>query len=97
MLRTNTKFQQLIKHAKICYSIVSLVFCKFLYQTYRNDLNRLPQMLQTVLVRYLFSEICILVYSYTGCGTSKICLCLENNRLLFSRVGLKSETKDVCP
>ena len=97
MLRTNTNFQQLIKHAKISYSIVSFVFRKFLYQTYRNGLNRLPQMLQTVLVRYLLPEICILLFSYTGCSTSKIYLCLEDNRLSFSQVGLKSETKDVCP
>ena len=97
MLRTNTNFQQLIKHDKISYSIVSFAFRKFLYQTYRNGLNRLPQMLQTVLVRYLLPEICILLFSYTGCGTSKIYLCLEDNRLSFSQVGLKSETKDVCP
>ena len=43
MLRTNTKLHQLIKHAKISYSIVSLVFRKFLYRTYRNGLNRVPQ------------------------------------------------------
>ena len=43
MLRTNTKLHQLIKHAKISYSIVSLVFRKFSYRTYRNGLNRVPQ------------------------------------------------------
>ena len=40
MLRTNTKPYQLIKHAKISYSIASLVFRKFSYRTYRNGLNR---------------------------------------------------------
>ena len=43
MLRTNTKPRQLIKHAKISYSIVSLVFLKFLYRTHRNGLNQVPQ------------------------------------------------------
>ena len=36
MLRTNSKPYQLIKHAKIGYFIVSLVFRKFSYQTYQN-------------------------------------------------------------
>ena len=40
MLRTNTKPYQLIKHAKISYSIASLVFRKFSYRNYRNGLNR---------------------------------------------------------
>ena len=43
VLRTNTKPYQLIKHAKISYSIASLVFHKFSYRTYRNGLNRVPQ------------------------------------------------------
>ena len=43
MLRRNTKPHQLIKHAKISYSIVSLVFRKFSYRTYRNGLNQVPQ------------------------------------------------------
>ena len=43
MLRTNTKPHQLIKHAKISYSIASLVFRKFSYRTYRNGLNQVPQ------------------------------------------------------
>ena len=43
MFRTNTNSRQLIKHAKISYSIVSLVHHKFLYQTYRNGLNQVPQ------------------------------------------------------
>ena len=39
-LRTNTKPHQLIKHAKVSYSIVSLVFRKFSCGTYQNDLSR---------------------------------------------------------
>ena len=40
MFRTNTKPHQLIKHAEISYSIASLVFRKFSYRTYQNDLNQ---------------------------------------------------------
>ena len=54
---------------------------------------RVPQKVQTKLVQFLLSGICILVYSCTGCGTSKMYLCLEDNRSSFSRVSLKSETK----
>ena len=43
MVRRNTKPHQVIKRAKTSYSIVSLVFCKFSYLTYRNGLNRVPQ------------------------------------------------------
>ena len=43
MLRTNTKPRQLIKHAKISYTIVSLLFLKFSYRTYLNGLNQVPQ------------------------------------------------------
>ena len=43
MFRKNAKPHQLIKHAKISYSIVSLVFRKFSYRTYRNGLNQVPQ------------------------------------------------------
>ena len=43
MLRTNTKPHQLIKHPKISYSIVSVVFRKFSYRTYRNGLNQVTQ------------------------------------------------------
>ena len=41
-----------------------------------------------------FSGIRILVYSSVGCATSKIYLWLEDNRSSFSRVNLKSKTKD---
>ena len=68
-------------YTKISYSIVSLVFRKFSYLTYRNGLNRrylvaeaspVPQKARAVLVLYLLLRICILVYSCAGCGTSKI-------------------------
>ena len=39
ILKTNTKPHHLIKHAKISYSIASLILRKFLYWTYRNVLN----------------------------------------------------------
>ena len=61
------------------------------------EVLRVPQKVRTVLVWYLLLGICILVYSCTGCGTSKIYLCLEDNRSSFSRVSLKSETKDGRP
>ena len=40
VLRTNKKPYQLIKHAKISYSVVSLVFRKFSWGAYWNGLNR---------------------------------------------------------
>ena len=43
MLKINTKPHHLTKHAKISYSIASLVFRKFSYRTYRNGLNQVPQ------------------------------------------------------
>ena len=82
MTRTNTKPHQLIKHAKISYSTVSLVFLKFSYRTYQIGLNRVPkaevlrvpQKVRTKLVQYFLSENHNLVYSCTGCGASKIYL-----------------------
>ena len=83
LLRTNTKPHQLIKYAKISYSIASLVFHKFSYGTYRNGLNqgtsklrkaeelRLPQKVRIVLVWYHLSESRILVHSCAGRSTSK--------------------------
>ena len=56
-----------------------------------------PQKVRTMLVRYILSGIRILVYSCTGCAISKIYLCLKDNRSSFSRVSLKSETKDPRP
>ena len=40
MLKTNTKPHQLMKHAKICYSMVLLVFRKSSCGTYRSGLNQ---------------------------------------------------------
>ena len=40
VLKINTKFHQLINHAKISYSIASIVFYRILCVTYRNGLNR---------------------------------------------------------
>ena len=105
MLRTNAKLHQLIKHAEISYSIVSLVFHKFSYRTYWNGLNqvpkaevlRVPQKVQNMLVWYLLSGIHVLVYSCTGCGNSKIHLSHKDKRSSFSRVSLKSENKDAHP
>ena len=39
VLRKNTKPRQLIKYAKICCSMISLVFCKFSCSNYQNGLN----------------------------------------------------------
>ena len=43
ILRTNRKSRQLIKHAKNSYSIVLLVFHKFLYRTYQNGLHQVSR------------------------------------------------------
>ena len=61
------------------------------------EILQVPQKVRAVLVRYLLFGIRILVYSCTGCGTSKIYLCLEDNRSSFSQVSLKSKTKDARP
>ena len=101
---TNAKPQQLINHTKIPYSVALLLFCKFSCVTSWNGLQprylnaealQVPQKVRILLVWYLLSVICILVYSSTGCGTLKIYLCLEDNRSSFFRVSLKSEIKDV--
>ena len=68
-----------------------------LNQVLKAEVLRVSQKVRTVLVRYLLPGIRILVYSCIGCGTSKIYLCLEDNRSSFSRVSLKSEIRDVCP
>ena len=43
ILRTNSNPRQLIKHAKISYSIASPVFPKFSYRTSRNGLHQVSQ------------------------------------------------------
>ena len=95
-------FPNVTNRTKIFYFIALLVFRKFSYRTYRNGLNQVPQSwgplgpqkIRAVLVLYLLSGICILVCSCTGCGNSKIYLCLEDNRSSFSRLSWKPETKD---
>ena len=54
----------------------------------KDEALQVPQEVRTVLVRYLLLGIRILVYSCTGCGSSKIYLCLKGNRSSFSWVGL---------
>ena len=54
-----------------------------------------PQKIRAVLVLYFLSGICILVCSCTGCGTSKIYLCLEDNRSSFSRLSWKPERASI--
>ena len=58
---------------------------------------QLPQKVRTVLVWYLLLVTRILVYSSEVCGTSKIYLCLKDNRSSFSLVSLQPETKDARP
>ena len=91
VLRANTKPQQLIKHTKIFCSIALLVFRKFLCFTYRNSLNwgtsklKYSKYLENYEPCYCntFCPECVLVYSFTGCQTSKVSLCLEDNRSSF--------------
>ena len=102
MLKKNTKPHQLIKHAEVSYSCISQIFVPYLPKWskpryLKAEVLWVPQKVWTVLVRYLLSGIRILVYKSTGCGTSKMYLCLEDNRSLFSRVSLKSKTKDARP
>ena len=60
----------------------------------KTEVLRVHQKLWTLLVGYLLSGIRILVYSCTGCGNSKVYLCLKDNRSSFSWVSLKSEAND---
>ena len=102
MLRTNAKPHQLIKHAKISYSIASLVFRKFSYRTYRNGLNQVPQSWGTPSISKSTNRVSSI--PFVGNPHFSILLhrvrYLENwfvsqdNRSSFSRVGLKCETKD---
>ena len=103
MLKTYTKPQRLIKHTKISDSIVPLIFCKFFLRHLpewskprylKAETLQVPQKVPPMLVSYLLWRIHILVYSWTGSSTSKIYLCLEDNRSSFSRVSLKFKTKD---
>ena len=58
---------------------------------------QVPQKVAAVLVKHLLLGICILVHFCTGCGTSKIYLCLEDSRSSFSQMSLKSKTKEARP
>ena len=97
------------RNTRICLLIASLAFCRFSCVSYQNGLHevpqnglqrgtlRVPQKIQTVLVWYLLLRIRILVYSRTVCGTSKMYLCLKDNRSLFFGISLKCKTKDARP
>ena len=105
VLRTNAKPQQLIKHIKISYSLTSLASRDFSRRTYRNGLNRGASKLKpskysksTNRVGWIpFVGNRILLYSYTGCVTSKNYLCLGDHRSSLCWVNLKSKTKDAHP
>ena len=97
------------RSTRISFLIASLAFCRFSCVAYQNGLHEIPQnglqrdtlqvpqKIQTVLVWYLLLRIRILVYSWTGCGISKMYLCLKDNRSLFFGVSLKFKTKDARP
>ena len=90
----------LIRHTKISYFIASLVqyLPKWSTARYlRAEALQVLQKVRAVLIRYLLQGIHILVYPCTEWGTSKIYLCLEDNRSSFFRVRLKSETTDARP
>ena len=104
MPRTYKRPKQLIKHTKISYSTASLVFHKFSFGTYRNSLNRGTSKLRhsKYLKKYEPYQFDIFCLESTFQDTraqylKKIYLCLEDNRSSFSRVSLKSETKDTRP
>ena len=97
VFKTNTKPHQLIRHARTFYSIVSLVFHKFLCSTYRNGLNRgtskstNPVSLVSIVGNLHFSIILHRVRYL------KMYLCLKDNRSSIYRVSLTSKTKDAPP
>ena len=103
VITTNTKTQQPIKNTKIpCVTCITQLFVRHLpkwskLRYVKSEVLQVPQKMQAVLVYYLLLGTRSLVYSYTGCGTSKIHSCLEDNRSSFSKVSLKSKTKDVRP
>ena len=55
----------------------------------KTKLLRVSQKVRTLLFRYLLPGIHILVYLCTECGTSKIYLCLKDNKSSFFRVSLR--------
>ena len=104
MLRTNTKPHQLIKHAKISYSIASLAFRKFSYRTYQNGLSQVPQTWGTPSISKKMNRVSSIHFVKNPHFSVLLhrMRYLENlfmsrkNRLSFSCVSLKSETKDAC-
>ena len=62
MLRTKTKPHQLMKHAKISYSIVPLLFSKFSYRTYRNGLIQVSQSWGTPSISKCTSRVCSILF-----------------------------------
>ena len=90
MLRKDTKPRQLIKHANLFHSLTCILqifvpnLLKWSKPRYlKAEVLRVLQKVRNVLVRYLLSGICILGYSCTGCNTSKIYLCREDNSSQF--------------
>ena len=105
ILRTNSNPRQLIKHAKISYSIASPVFPKFSYRTYRNGLHQVSQswgipstskspngVSSIHFVENLHFSLLLHRVWYL-----KKTFCLEDNRLSFSWVISKSKTKEARP
>ena len=100
MLRTNMMPQQLIKHNKIFYSITSLVFCKFMCGNYPNGLDRGTQSWGTPSTSKRTTRVSLTAFV----GNPDFSILAHRVRHLknlfvswpsFSRVSLKSETKDV--
>ena len=106
ILRANTKPHQLIKHAKISYSIsfASHFHSHFYFANFRTEPTEMvwTEVPQNWCVSTNNSKstnrenphFSVLMHRVR---TSKIYLCLEDNRSSFSRVSLKSETKDARP
>ena len=78
VIRTNAKPQQLIKHAKISYSIASLVFRKISCRTYRNGLNQGTSKLRPS--KCLKSMNCVSLASFVG--NPHFCILLHRLRYL---------------
>ena len=87
-LRSLTNLSSTLKSLIHSLTCISQIFVRYL--------PKWSQQVRTVLVQYLLLRIHILVYSCTGCGISKIYLCLEDNRPSISCVSLNFETKDAC-
>ena len=102
MLKTNKKPYRLIKHAKISYSIISVVFGKFSCGTYQNGLNRGASKLRRSKYPTLKSTNRVSLITLVGYPHFSILLhrlwylknlCLEDNRSSFSRLSLKPKLR----